>query len=583
MKFGLYFLPLLLVFATYDRAEALTECEQCVAAVDLLQVAWGEKTTEACVVDLAIFICETFHIVDNFICNDEFMWVVERVIITPHEMCGLLMNDNCGNFTNPLLSKWDIPIPGGQPPFYRPEVPQGKPTLRALHLTDLHVDMFYTPGLEAQCDTPLCCRPQDINSEIALGAVKEPAQYWGTVGNCDAPYYLLTNMLQHIASSNEIIDYVMVSGDVVSHAVWAYTNDAHAAMVRNISDTIRSYFPTTPVYFAVGNHEGVPIDNFAPHFTPKKFHMDWLYGTMATSWKGWVPADQIKTLEYNGCYTVNVAPGLRVISINNAYGDTNNFWLYVNQTDPDGTLQWLIGQLLDAEQKGDKVHIVAHIPGSNGEALEGFAINYYKIMNRFANTVVAQFFGHTHSESFYMIYADPEDFKSTPTGVVYSAPSLTTYSDFFPAYRIFTIDGVYEGSTYQVIDYEEWYFNLTENNANPSNPTWKHLYQSANAEYGLKSQSPAEYNNMIERMKTDDVLFQKFYEHHYRRTKYDGLSECTGNCKLGYLCSPRQFHHEDKLCSDLQGFERVSMSPRKKSIYKNTDGKRRRNSDECPI
>ena len=34
--------------------------------------------------------------------------------------------------------------------------------MKVLHLTDLHLDMFYQPGLEAECDTPQCCRPQDI-------------------------------------------------------------------------------------------------------------------------------------------------------------------------------------------------------------------------------------------------------------------------------------------------------------------------------------------------------------------------------------------------------------------------------------
>ena len=41
----------------------------------------------------------------------------------------------------------------------------------------------------------------------------------------------------------------------------------------------------------------------------------------------------------------------------------NFSWLYVNETDPDDTLQWLSDQLLDAEKAGDKVQIIAHING----------------------------------------------------------------------------------------------------------------------------------------------------------------------------------------------------------------------------
>jgi sphingomyelin phosphodiesterase len=56
------------------------------------------------------------------------------------------------------------------------------------------------------------------------------------------------------------IDYVVVSGDLMSHADWDYDKSSHAAMVRNISAMMLEYLPNIPVYFAVGNHEGVPID-----------------------------------------------------------------------------------------------------------------------------------------------------------------------------------------------------------------------------------------------------------------------------------------------------------------------------------
>lgn len=81
--------------------------------------------------------------------------------------------------------------------------------------------------------------------------------------------------------------------------------------------------------------------------------------------------------------------------------------MYMNQTDPDGTFSWVVNELLAAEQAGDKVWVVAHIPGGisllllvdflcilgDSEALEGWALNYYKAVNRFQNTITAQFFG----------------------------------------------------------------------------------------------------------------------------------------------------------------------------------------------
>lgn len=82
--------------------------------------------------------------------------------------------------------------------------------------------------------------------EISKDDVKEAAGHWGTVGNCDSPYYLVTNMLQHIADTHKDVsseeksktkkqlDYIVVSGDLESHADWVYTHESHAAMVGNL-------------------------------------------------------------------------------------------------------------------------------------------------------------------------------------------------------------------------------------------------------------------------------------------------------------------------------------------------------------
>jgi hypothetical protein len=61
-----------------------------------------------------------------------------------------------------------------------------------------------------------------------------------------------------------------------------------------------------------------------------------------------------------------------------------------------------------------------------------------------------------------------------------------------------------------VLDFEEWMLNLTEANADPANPRWLPLYESIKAEYGMPALTPATWNNLIERFKTDDTLFAKY-------------------------------------------------------------------------
>ena len=64
------------------------------------------------------------------------------------------------------------------------------------------------------------------------------------------------------------------------------------------------------------------------------------------------------------------------------------------------------------------------------------------------------------------MYFDGANPKNRATHTAFVAPSLTTYSRINPAYRIYTIDGNYPGSSFTVIDEENYWANLTEVNIN---------------------------------------------------------------------------------------------------------------------
>lgn len=83
-----------------------------------------------------------------------------------------------------------------------------------------------------------------------------------------------------------------------------------------------------------------------------------------------------------GSYSVMITEKLKLVSLNTGYCETTNFFLYINQTDPDDSLAWLVNEVHTSEQLGQMVHIVAHIPPGDSECLEGWARNYYRIVNR---------------------------------------------------------------------------------------------------------------------------------------------------------------------------------------------------------
>lgn len=56
------------------------------------------------------------------------------------------------------------------------------------------------------------------------------------------------------------IDYIVISGDLESHAVWEYSKEEHQESIRQIFSLFKKYFGSTRLFFSLGNHEGVPIN-----------------------------------------------------------------------------------------------------------------------------------------------------------------------------------------------------------------------------------------------------------------------------------------------------------------------------------
>lgn len=83
-------------------------------------------------------------------------------------------------------------------------------------------------------------------------------------------------------------------------------------------------------------------------------------------------------------------------------------WLLLNSTDPATELQWFIYELQSAEFSNEKVHVIGHIPPGHSDCLKVWSRNFYKIISRYENTIMAQFYGHTHFDEFEMFY-DPND------------------------------------------------------------------------------------------------------------------------------------------------------------------------------
>ena len=98
-----------------------------------------------------------------------------------------------------------------------------RPTLRALHISDIHLDFEYTPGTLSNCVEGLCCRPDSgypkKEGDIAAGE-------WGSPSNCDIPVKTFQSLLDYVVQDgNALPDMVVWTGDNSSHNNWDNTAD----------------------------------------------------------------------------------------------------------------------------------------------------------------------------------------------------------------------------------------------------------------------------------------------------------------------------------------------------------------------
>ena len=110
--------------------------------------------------------------------------------------------------------------------------------------------------------------------------------------------------------------------------------------------------------------------------------MDWLFYEVAKQWGYWLPVDTQKTIRKGAFYSTLIKPGFRVIALNGNYCNKANYYLALNSTDPNGQLAWLVEQLEAAEKKGEKVHIIGHIPPGGIDCLKSWSATFYDIVNR---------------------------------------------------------------------------------------------------------------------------------------------------------------------------------------------------------
>ena len=126
------------------------------------------------------------------------------------------------------------------------------PLIKILHLSDIHIDLEYTVGLNAECGAPLCCRPPNNTTRLVAG-------YWGDEG-CDLPLATANSLFEYLADHKDEFDWIYWTGDLPAHNVWSQTRSDQLQMLHLLTLQLTKYLGDKQVYPTLGNHESSPVN-----------------------------------------------------------------------------------------------------------------------------------------------------------------------------------------------------------------------------------------------------------------------------------------------------------------------------------
>ncbi|KAH8407108.1 hypothetical protein KR222_006554, partial [Zaprionus bogoriensis] len=496
-------------------------------------------------------ICDYFSIQTPAVCGGLFDlnwpildYIFNETIAESSSICGMLPISICQLEQEEYTL--NLNITGQSPSESNSELAErSDQDLLVLHLTDIHYDPDYRSGSLADCDEPICCR-----DELPTGSNAVGAGYWSDYRSCDTPRHLILNTFEHIKKTHKL-DWIYHTGDVPPHNIWSTTKQGNMDMLTEIDGLLSEYFPGIPIYPCLGNHEPHPTNVFGNNEVPAGLSVDWLYSHLWSLWSKWLPAEAEATIRRGGYYTLSPSAGHRIIALNSMDCYMYNWWIYYNGSIVLEQLQWFHDTLLAAEQAGERVHVLTHIPSGDSDCWTDWAREYNRLLARFSRTITGIFNGHTHTDELAVHYTD----AGLAAAVSWNGGSLTSYTNKNPNYRIYELSA----DSWQVLDHQTWTFNLSEANLRPEeSPNWYQEYAFAQDFTG--DTSPAGVDRLLQQMAEQPEVLRKFWRYKVTQADPQLSAGCDESCLSRTICNLARSNYKQKTrCRELQAILRESV------------------------
>ncbi|KAL1509128.1 hypothetical protein ABEB36_003916 [Hypothenemus hampei] len=509
--------------------EESTICSLCYTLVNFLINERRNNISLDVIALEAIGACTLLGIESSEICRGVidlnlpiFAYIVDtEPTLKGERICDILFQNSIG--CNVTTFEWSVDIPNGTT-IDRKQPSNPESFFNILHISDFHYDPRYREGKTTACNAPLCCQDDqedgDTNEGLACG-------YWSEYNRADSSEALVN---ETISKAQEFeFEYVYFTGDIISHRVWSTSIENNTRDLKYIFQKMKDSFGK-PIFPVVGNHEPSPLNEFAlGDEVNATLSSQWLYQLIADEFFEYLDETAKKDILIGGYYSASPRKGLRIIALNSNIAYTENWWLIKNDVDPANQLAWLVKTLKQAENNDEIVHILAHIPSGKSDLMQVWSREYQRIIERFSNTIAAQFNGHTHKDQFMVYYSSSN--RTNAINVALNGASVISDKSN-PSFKIVNVDQV----NFDIIDTQEWTFNLTEANLKrDSIPEWYQLY-SFREHFGLSRLIPSEFEKLIMNMTINHQFLSDYHVFKYRNADISTASGCDDNCKKASLC-----------------------------------------------
>ena len=243
----------------------------------------------------------------------------------------------------------------------------------AWHITDVHVDPWYTVGAGADgcyCETSAAwaaapCPRMGPHCNVSWANGSTAAAVWGnSEGNCATPLGLYQSAVAFMGKT-KATPLVYFTGDFAeAGAASPCHGDEAATAQRQILDvitwdwnTLQASLPSTKIFGSLGNHDSVPGDVYYGFNDDGKGSQSWEYNNLTALWGADIGSERagLSTLRRGGYYATRPMEGLTVISLNINYWVTQNSEMSKanSSAQREGTrmMEWFGAELASAEAR----------------------------------------------------------------------------------------------------------------------------------------------------------------------------------------------------------------------------------------